>query len=257
VAEGVTDAAGTPLVAVHAVRSNAAHSDAVVHRDKDHEMPTPTIPLMNGPATHPFFTRRLRASTQPHVAGAARARAAAHARQEVVTLECWIRGEKKGHRRALTLPVSIATATARFSGAELRRFSHVHISLGSASASSRPSPPLPERVDGRAKLAALFGQRIDHSRRNFRVHRARNKTGGLELAQARGDHLRVRVDKRALDLGETTRTGEEVLDDEKCPFVSNDLEGVCELRHSMVTLVSSACYLQALRVRLPKKEGHL
>jgi hypothetical protein len=39
----VADAAGTPLVAVHAVRSNPADSDAAIHRDKDRDRPTPTI----------------------------------------------------------------------------------------------------------------------------------------------------------------------------------------------------------------------
>ena len=39
----VTDAAGTALVAVHAARSNAAHSDAAIHRAKDQDAPTPTI----------------------------------------------------------------------------------------------------------------------------------------------------------------------------------------------------------------------
>jgi hypothetical protein len=38
-----TDAAGTPLVAVHAARSNVAHIDAAIHRDKAPELPTPTI----------------------------------------------------------------------------------------------------------------------------------------------------------------------------------------------------------------------
>jgi hypothetical protein len=37
------DAAGTPLVAVHAARSNVAHIDTAIHRDKDRELPTPTI----------------------------------------------------------------------------------------------------------------------------------------------------------------------------------------------------------------------
>jgi hypothetical protein len=37
------DAPGTPLVAVHAARSNVAHIDTAIHRDKDRELPTPAI----------------------------------------------------------------------------------------------------------------------------------------------------------------------------------------------------------------------
>lgn len=76
--EDDTDAAGTPLATVHAVKSNAASGDTGVHRDKDREMLIPIIILMNGPATDPFFTGRPGASTPPRAAGAARARA--HAR---------------------------------------------------------------------------------------------------------------------------------------------------------------------------------
>jgi GTP cyclohydrolase III len=39
----VTDAAGAALVALHAVRSNPADSDAAIHRDTHRERPTPTI----------------------------------------------------------------------------------------------------------------------------------------------------------------------------------------------------------------------
>jgi hypothetical protein len=43
VGEGVTDAAGTPLVAEHAVRSAAAHSDAAIQRQRERGIPTRTI----------------------------------------------------------------------------------------------------------------------------------------------------------------------------------------------------------------------
>src|SRR6185503_19130434 len=99
-----------------------------------------------------------------------------------------------------------------------------------ASTALAGSPPF-QGIDGRSKLPATIGERVLHPRRHFGVDGARYKSGRLELAQPRRDHLRIRVNERTFYLGKSARTVEQITNDEQGPLMSDDRKCARELIH--------------------------
>ena len=72
------------------------------------------------------------------------------------------------------------------------------------------------------------------------------------------DHLRIRVAERTLDLAESTRTVEQILDDEQRPFVPDERKGAREILHNAYFIGYYLLFASIERtVRRDRKKGDL
>src|SRR5438128_945663 len=111
--------------------------------------------------------------------------------------------------------------------------------------------------DPRAKFAAAVGELIFHPRGHLRVDRSRNNAGRLELAQTRGDHLRIRGAERTLYLGESTRTFAQGFDDVERPFAPYNGQCPRELIHFYLHYRVLLAICKYRTYGEAQKEGHL
>ena len=96
-----------------------------------------------------------------------------------------------------------------------------------------------------------------HPRGHLRVDRSRNYAGRLELAQTRGDHLRIRGAERTLYLGEPTRTLAQGLDYEERPFAPYNGQCPRELIHFYLHYRVLLAICKYRTYGEAQKEGHL